>query len=140
MDETEISVCTEGTAAEPFALVNVESEVELLLDSKATPLDSRAFLARIERQTGGDKHMRVIVYCAGHRPGASTRAARLLTLAGYTDILEYRGGQEIWHSSPHGFRGQPGNAIASGDQRSAARADTASRRAFEAHGTSSAPD
>jgi len=111
-----------------FALVNLHSEAELDEPcSTAAPADPRDFLRRVESLTRGDKHMRVVVYCAGPSCRVSTRAANRLTEAGYTNVLEYRDGVEIWHSSPRGFRGKPGNSVASGDHRAEGRAKEAPR-------------
>lgn len=115
--ETEAYDLAEEPVVEAFALVNVESELDCLLISRDECADEREFLQRVAMRTGGDKHMRVILYCTGGHREASTRAAHWLTQAGYTEVLEYCAGQEIWHSSPRGFCGQPGNPIASGDHR-----------------------
>ncbi|HTF87718.1 MAG TPA: rhodanese-like domain-containing protein [Planctomycetota bacterium] len=104
-----------------FALINVLSEAEFragsIPGSGHASVDAPEFLKHVELLTGGNKHMHVVVYCAGPRCDASTRAANILVDAGYTKVEEYRGGMEIWHSSPHGFHGQPGNQVASGDRR-----------------------
>jgi rhodanese-related sulfurtransferase len=126
-DESQRSELAEGTGQVAFALVDVESEIEFLSCGPGASPDSSEFLERVARRTRGDKHMRVIVYCAGRHRHASTRASRILTQAGYTEILEYRAGQEIWHSSPRGFRGRPGNPIASGARRGTPFADEAPR-------------
>ena len=95
---------------EGFALVNVLSEEDFrksnIAGSKNAPVDRPDFLKNIEGQTGGDKKKRVVVYCAGAKCDASTRAAKMLTDAGYTNIEEYRGGMEEWNASSSGGRGQ----------------------------------
>jgi rhodanese-related sulfurtransferase len=108
---------------ETFALIHVLSEDEhrsqSIAGSENAPVDSPDFLPRVWRLTGGDKHMCVVVYCAGPRCRAATRAANCLVDAGYTHVLEYRGGIEVWHSSPRGRAGRHGNGIASGEARDA---------------------
>jgi len=106
-----------------FALINVLSEAEFLKNSiegsKNAPVDAPDFLKHVEEQTGGDKHMRVVVYCSGPKCDASTRAANQLVEAGYTNVEEYHDGMEVWHTSPRDGREHRGNKIASGERRDA---------------------
>ena len=106
-----------------FALINVLSESEFqkgsISGSTNAPIDDSDFLKHVAAQTRGDKQMRVILYCAGPRCDASTRAANELVNAGYTNVEEYRGGMEVWHTSPPDGRVHRGNGIASGEHREA---------------------
>ena len=104
-----------------YALINVLSKAEFqrgsIRGSTNAAVDDSDFLKDVEVQTSGDKQMRVILYCAGPRCDASTRAANKLVEAGYTNVEEYRGGMEVWHTSPPDGRVHHGNGIASGEQR-----------------------
>jgi hypothetical protein len=112
----EVGSSAEDLGADSFAVIDVESEPLFLTEVKPTSPAAIEFLRRVAARTGGDKHMRVIVYCAGRHREASTHAARLLAENGYTDIREYRAGQEIRHASP----------IAGGDARGTPRSTGAS--------------
>ncbi|HTF88657.1 MAG TPA: rhodanese-like domain-containing protein [Planctomycetota bacterium] len=95
---------------EEFALISVLSETDFqrasIYGSTNVPLDSPDFLQSVEKQTAGDKHKRVVVYCAGSKCDASTRAANKLAAAGYTHVEDYRGGIDEWNASQSGGRGQ----------------------------------
>ncbi len=45
----------------------------------------------------------VVVYCASYTCGASTRAARLLLEAGFTNVMDYKGGKALWESAGFEF-------------------------------------
>jgi len=108
-----------------FALINVLSAEDFrkgsIPGSKNAPVEDPDFLANVATQTSGDKQMRVVVYCAGAKCDASTRAAKRLTEAGYTHVEEYRGGMEEWNASSSGGRGQRDTGAASRDAQAPAR-------------------
>jgi rhodanese-related sulfurtransferase len=95
---------------EGFALFNVlpdaqYSQAGSIAGSLHAAHDDPAFVESVERQTAGDKHTRVVVYCAGQSCDASTRAADRLAEAGFTNVEVYRGGLEEWNASQSGGRG-----------------------------------
>jgi rhodanese-related sulfurtransferase len=48
------------------------------------------------------KDDRIVVYCASYTCKASTRAARLLMEAGYTNVLDFKGSKRSWKKA--GFK------------------------------------
>ncbi|HUR27635.1 MAG TPA: rhodanese-like domain-containing protein [Planctomycetota bacterium] len=95
---------------EEYALFNVlpdaqYSATESIAGSRHAPFGDPAFVESVERQTAGDKHQRVVVYCAGPDCEASARAAERLVEAGFTHVEVYRGGLEEWKASQSGGRG-----------------------------------
>lgn len=62
------------------------------------PLDDPTFVDRVEKSIGG-KDQKVVVYCGGEQCPKSTNAAEKLEAAGFTDVLDYKGGAEAWQES-----------------------------------------
>lgn len=83
-----------------FALIDVlphdSFEHEHLPGARSVPLDDGAdFAERVESLVGG-KHRSVVVYCASASCDASTRAARALERAGFSDVADFEGGLAGW--------------------------------------------
>lgn len=57
--------------------------------------DEKDFVQRVESVVPSKKH-KVIVHCTNNECSASTYAARLLDEAGFTSVMDYKGGIEEW--------------------------------------------
>lgn len=69
-----------------------------------TPHDMTAGqMAEEAEQQNVDADNPVVVYCASYTCGASTRAARLLVEAGFTNVMDYKGGKALWQSAGFEF-------------------------------------
>ncbi|HZJ71899.1 MAG TPA: rhodanese-like domain-containing protein [Planctomycetota bacterium] len=60
------------------------------------PLDAPDFAQQVER-LAGDKARAIVTYCASMECDASTRAARQLNAAGFTDVTDFKGGLKEWN-------------------------------------------
>lgn len=59
-------------------------------------------MAEAAKSKGIEQAGTVVVYCASYTCTASTRAARLLLEAGFTDVLDYKAGKAGWQAA--GFK------------------------------------
>jgi rhodanese-related sulfurtransferase len=66
--------------------------------SRNAPLGSSDFEQQAERQAGR-KNRPVVVYCASMTCDASTKAARRLEEAGFTDVHDFKGGMKTWQDA-----------------------------------------
>ncbi|OIO52706.1 rhodanese-like domain-containing protein [Candidatus Uhrbacteria bacterium CG_4_10_14_0_8_um_filter_58_22] len=64
------------------------------------------FLPRVDELVGGDHGRKVVVYGASFKDEISTRQAEELMQAGYTDVLDFRGGLKDWAAELFPFEGQ----------------------------------
>ena len=70
------------------------------------PLESKDFVAQVEREAGG-KDKPIVVYCASQQCNSSEKAARKLESAGFTDVSRYTDGAAAWqHASEEVASGQ----------------------------------
>jgi rhodanese-related sulfurtransferase len=67
------------------------------------PGGSENFVAEVERAVGGDKSKEVIVYCASFSCQASPAAAGKLADAGFTSVLDFKGGLADWEEGGYEF-------------------------------------
>lgn len=65
--------------------------------AKNAPFDAADFLPTVAR-LAASKSKPIVVYCTSEACNTSTKAAKALTDAGYTDVLVYAGGISEWRS------------------------------------------
>jgi rhodanese-related sulfurtransferase len=61
------------------------------------PQDDEHFVERVRSAVGNDMDAEIVVYCANQACDSSTKAARKLDDAGFTNVLDYEGGAQDWH-------------------------------------------
>ncbi|HEX5009828.1 MAG TPA: rhodanese-like domain-containing protein [Planctomycetota bacterium] len=66
--------------------------------SRSAPVALPDFEQQVARQAGR-KDRPVVVYCASMTCDASTRAARRLEDAGFTDVHDFKGGMKTWQEA-----------------------------------------
>jgi rhodanese-related sulfurtransferase len=85
-----------------FVLINVLPEETFrdqhIPDSINIPQDQDNFADQVETAAGG-KGAKIVVYCGSFDCDASTKAARKLDEAGFTDVYDYEGGVKAWRES-----------------------------------------
>lgn len=62
------------------------------------PQSEDSFTTQVE-QSANDKSQPVVVYCASAECDSSTKAAKKLEDAGFTNVLDYEGGAKAWQES-----------------------------------------
>lgn len=84
---------------EDFVLINVLSREQFnkrhIRTSINIPVDQDDFPEKVEA-VAGDKHRKIVVYCANQKCDASPTAARKLEEAGFDRVYDYEGGTEDW--------------------------------------------
>lgn len=87
------------TDHEDFVLINVLPREKFnkrhIRTSINIPVDEDDFTDRVEG-VAGDKHRKIVVYCANTDCDASPTAARKLDEAGFDRVYDYEGGTEDW--------------------------------------------
>lgn len=56
------------------------------------------FASKVKR-ISKDTDRKIVVYCASSNCNSSTKAAKRLNEAGFTDVYDYQGGAEAWRSA-----------------------------------------
>jgi rhodanese-related sulfurtransferase len=89
-----------------FTLVNTLSAEAFrhtrLPEAINVPLEGGDFPQRVENNVGG-KEEPVVVYCASQECDSSTKAARELESAGFSEVYEFEGGAKEWEASGEKF-------------------------------------
>jgi rhodanese-related sulfurtransferase len=89
-----------------FTLVNTLSAEAFrhtrLPEAINVPLEGGDFPQRVENNVGG-KEEPVVVYCASQECDSSTKAARELESAGFSEVYEFEGGAMEWEASGEKF-------------------------------------
>jgi rhodanese-related sulfurtransferase len=92
-----------------LTLVNVlpakEFDKTRIPDARNIPLEDANFVTRVQ-QTAGGKNRTVVVYCASEQCPSSTKAAEQLEAAGFTNVLDFKGGATAWNEAEKGHRGE----------------------------------
>lgn len=87
---------------ENFPLINTLSAEDFgktkIPDSTNVPLESGDFVSRVEAAAGG-KDQPVVVYCASEECQSSTKAAKKLEEAGFTEVYDFEGGAKAWREA-----------------------------------------
>lgn len=95
------------SSGERFLLINTLPEDKFnqtrIPGARNIPGDSTEFVRRVEQAAGG-KDESIIVYCGNAQCDSSTKAARRLSEAGFTHVLDYEAGAEGWQQ---GQQAQP---------------------------------
>lgn len=85
---------------EDFVLINVLPRDVFKQDHIRTsvnvPVDSEDFAQTVDRISGG-KNRKIVVYCASFDCNASSKAAKTLAQAGFTQVYDYEGGTKDWN-------------------------------------------
>ena len=63
----------------------------------ATNIPSEKIVAEAQKSVPRDRP--VVTYCAGYECTASTIAARKLQDVGYSDVLDFKGGLQVWSNA-----------------------------------------
>lgn len=66
--------------------------------SENIPADDPDFAEKVEKHVGS-KEKTVVLYCADSTCDSSTKAARQLEEAGFTDVYDYTGGAKAWQAA-----------------------------------------
>jgi phage shock protein E len=86
-----------------FLLLDVLGKDEFAKDhipgARNVPLETVDFAKAVAEKAAGSKTRRVVVYSRGTQCDAAARAARLLTGANFTNVVEYQGGLAAWNES-----------------------------------------
>jgi len=89
------------TNKEDFVLINVLPREAFNKDHIRTsiniPVEEENFTELVDK-VAGNKDKKVVVYCANFNCDASTKAAKKLEKADFTNVFEYEGGTEDWHA------------------------------------------
>ncbi len=86
-------------AGEEFLLIDLlgEKSYESLHVPQAVSVDpSDGFIDRVKELTGGDMDKLIIVYGANFRDELSTRKTAELFEAGFSNVLDFKGGLKDW--------------------------------------------
>jgi rhodanese-related sulfurtransferase len=75
--------------AAQFEIHNIPGSINI-------PQNSTDFSQRVMAAVNGNKDAEIIVYCASQKCDSSTRGARKLEAAGFTNVFDYEGGVETW--------------------------------------------
>ncbi|MDQ2076833.1 rhodanese-like domain-containing protein [Marinimicrobium sp. ABcell2] len=82
-----------------FVLINVlprdTFNKEHIRTSVNVPVSEDDFTSKVET-IAGNKERKVVVYCASFDCDASTKAAKKLEDAGFTQVYDYEGGTKDW--------------------------------------------
>jgi len=88
-----------------FLLLNVLSpdafDKDHIPGSENVPVNATDFVQQVER-LADDKARPIVTYCASFECDASTRAARQLNAAGFTDVTDFKGGMKEWNETARG--------------------------------------
>jgi rhodanese-related sulfurtransferase len=76
---------------EPFEQAHIPGSYNI-------PVGERDFVERVE-DTVGNKHSKVVVYCASFECNASPTAARKLEQAGFSQVYDFEGGTKDWREA-----------------------------------------
>ncbi len=86
-------------AGDQFVLVNTlprdQFETTKIEGAVNIPESESDFVEQAQKQAGGKKKT-VVVYCASTECDSSTKAAKKLDEAGFTDVLDFESGSEGW--------------------------------------------
>ena len=98
-----------SSRGDDFRLINVlpasDFAATRIPGAQNIPLETLNFATQVE-QLVGEKDRTVVVYCASQQCPASTKAAEQLQAAGFTNVLDYKGGAQAWQESQ-----QPATAV-----------------------------
>src|SRR3989339_197218 len=64
------------------------------------------FLSKVDVLVGGDHERKIVVYGASFKDDVSTRQTEELLQAGYTNVLDFRGGLKAWAAELFPLEGQ----------------------------------
>ncbi len=88
-----------GESGDDFLLANVLTEKQFQQEhipgSVNIPVTVENFAERFLNEAGS-KDRKIVVYCASFECQASSKAARKLEAAGFTDVYDFEGGMKEW--------------------------------------------
>jgi rhodanese-related sulfurtransferase len=91
LDRHEDLVLINVLGREPFEQAHIPGSYNI-------PVAERDFTQRVQ-DIAGNKHGKVMVYCASFECNASPSAARQLDQAGFSQVYDYEGGTKDWQEA-----------------------------------------
>ncbi|MFH2063315.1 MAG: rhodanese-like domain-containing protein [bacterium] len=95
-----------GTELVLIDLLGEKSYDSLHLPQAASVPPDDDFMSRVEGLAGGDRGRKVVLYGANFKDDVSTRQAEVLMQAGFSDVLDFRGGLKDWAAELYPLEGQ----------------------------------